>query len=202
MAWTNPKTNWTSVDGVTSTDMNRIEGNALELYNTGVTAKATSIAYGTNWDTIITPGTYSVASASAWPAANKGPVGAYGYGQLVVTANGNAVTQQYIPHGVQQGAFYQRSKYNASDWGEWYKFFPETDFNIYRSGKDANGVFTVVQHKRPDNTLAIQSTLSGGTSPQYTTRTIVYYGKDGTTVERTWTRTLSYDADGDLTQEV
>lgn len=34
MAWQTPKTDWSSADGVRDTDMNRIEGNALELYNT------------------------------------------------------------------------------------------------------------------------------------------------------------------------
>lgn len=34
MAWQTPKTNWTGVDGVRDTDLNRIEDNILELYNT------------------------------------------------------------------------------------------------------------------------------------------------------------------------
>lgn len=33
MPWQNPKTNWTAPDGVRDVDMNRIEGNILELYN-------------------------------------------------------------------------------------------------------------------------------------------------------------------------
>lgn len=33
MAWQTPKTDWTGADGVRNTDMNRIEGNILELYN-------------------------------------------------------------------------------------------------------------------------------------------------------------------------
>lgn len=33
MAWQAPKTNWTAEDGVRDADMNRIEGNILELYN-------------------------------------------------------------------------------------------------------------------------------------------------------------------------
>lgn len=32
MSWQNPKTNWTAADGVRDTDLNRIEGNILELY--------------------------------------------------------------------------------------------------------------------------------------------------------------------------
>lgn len=75
-------------------------------------------------------------------------------------------------------------------------------FNVYKSGKDANGIFTIVEYKRADGTLYAKSELSGGTSPQYTTRTITYYDTDGTTVLRTDTFTLTYDANGDLISEV
>lgn len=75
-------------------------------------------------------------------------------------------------------------------------------FNMYKSGKDANGIFTIVEYKRSDGTLYARSVLSGGTSPQYTTRTITYYAADGTTVIRTDPYTLVYDADGDLISEV
>ena len=34
MAWQTPKTNWTAADGVRDSDLNRIEQNILELYNT------------------------------------------------------------------------------------------------------------------------------------------------------------------------
>lgn len=40
MAWQTPKTDWSSADGVRDTDMNRIEGNALELKNTKAELKA------------------------------------------------------------------------------------------------------------------------------------------------------------------
>ncbi|MBB6283834.1 hypothetical protein [Geobacillus subterraneus] len=76
------------------------------------------------------------------------------------------------------------------------------NFNVYKSEKDSNGIFTVVEYKRPDGTLYAKSVLSGGTSPQYTTRTITYYAADGTTVIRTDPYTLVYDADGDLISEV
>lgn len=76
------------------------------------------------------------------------------------------------------------------------------NFQIYKRGKDANGIFTIVEYKRADGTLYARSVLSGGTSPKYTTRTITYYGTDGTTVIRTDPYTLVYDADGDLISEV
>jgi hypothetical protein len=76
------------------------------------------------------------------------------------------------------------------------------NFNVYKSGKDSNGIFTTVDYKRPDGTLYARSVLSGGTSPQYTTRTITYFDTDGTTVIRSDTFTLSYDGNGDLVSEV
>jgi hypothetical protein len=78
----------------------------------------------------------------------------------------------------------------------------QTDFKVYKNNKDTNGIFTNIQFKRAEGTLAIDSTLSGGASPQYTTRTIKYYGLDGTTVEKTTPRTLTYDTDGVLISEV
>lgn len=74
---------------------------------------------------------------------------------------------------------------------------------VYRLNKDTNGIFTTVEHRRKsDNTLARSSALSGGTSPQYTTKTVNYYAADGSTVIKTDTFTLTYDADGDFISEV
>jgi len=70
-----------------------------------------------------------------------------------------------------------------------------------RSGKDKNGIFTIVEYYRPNNTLARKTELSGGSSPNYTTRTITFYAEDGMTVTKTVTRTLIYDDDGDFLRE-
>lgn len=75
-------------------------------------------------------------------------------------------------------------------------------FNVYRSNKDSEGIFTQVDYKRYDDTLFVRSVLSGGTSPEYTTRTATYYAEDGTTVVSTKVYTISYDVDGDITSEV
>lgn len=73
--------------------------------------------------------------------------------------------------------------------------------NMYRSGKDANGIFVTLEYKRTDGTLFKKSVLSGGTSPKYTTRTVTYYAANGTTVLLTKVYTLTYTGD-DLTSEV
>lgn len=74
---------------------------------------------------------------------------------------------------------------------------------ISKTVKDAEGIFTTVERRRKsDNTLAIKSVLSGGTSPNYTTRTVTFYATNGTTVIRTDTFTLTYDTDGVLISEV
>lgn len=72
---------------------------------------------------------------------------------------------------------------------------------VERTGKDAKGIFTTVSYYRVGGSLAIQSVLSGGTTPQYTTRTVTEYGADGTSVLQTTTYTLAYDGGGDLTTE-
>lgn len=73
--------------------------------------------------------------------------------------------------------------------------------NTYRSGKDANGIYTTLEYKRLDSTLAKKSVLSGGTSPKYTTRTVTYYAANGTAVLATKVYAIVYTGD-DLTSEV
>lgn len=73
---------------------------------------------------------------------------------------------------------------------------------VVRSNKDSNDIFTTIEWFRQDTTKDSQSVLSGGTSPEYTTRTVTEYEADGTTVKRTTAYTLTYDVDGDLTTEV
>jgi hypothetical protein len=75
-------------------------------------------------------------------------------------------------------------------------------FSTYRITKDSNGIFTEVDLKRADNTLYMKSVLSGGTSPQYTTRTETYYDTNGSTVLATKVYTISYDGDGDVSSDV
>lgn len=77
------------------------------------------------------------------------------------------------------------------------------DLKTVKSSKDANGIFTTLTYRRKsDDSLFATSVLSGGTSPNYTTRTVTYYEPDGTTVRETITYTLTYDADGALVSEV
>lgn len=79
----------------------------------------------------------------------------------------------------------------------------EKDFSIVKSNKDQEGIFTVVTYNRKaDNTKYCVSTLSGGVTPFYTTRTEQFYNAAGTEVIKTNTYTLSYDADGELLSEV
>lgn len=76
-------------------------------------------------------------------------------------------------------------------------------FRVTRSSKDTSGTFRTVEYRRKsDNTLAIRSVLSGGTAPNYTTRTVTFYATNGITVAKTESYSLTYDADGDLVSEV
>lgn len=77
-----------------------------------------------------------------------------------------------------------------------------TTYSTYKLNPDSEGIFTEIQYKRPDGTLIMKSVLSGGTSPQYTTRTETEYEQDGTTVKSTRIYTISYDADGNVISEV
>jgi len=63
-----------------------------------------------------------------------------------------------------------------------------------KSGVDSNGIYTIVAHKRPDNTIARVTTLTGGVSPSYDTLKIESYKLDGITIETTENISLTYDA--------
>lgn len=71
-----------------------------------------------------------------------------------------------------------------------------------RSNKDENGIFTTISYYRYDGTLAKTSVLSGGTSPEYTTRTETWYKADGETEEYNLIFNLEYDGDGNIISEV
>jgi hypothetical protein len=73
--------------------------------------------------------------------------------------------------------------------------------SLTRSNKDVNDIYVTLTYSRADGTLFKTSVLSGGTSPEYTTRTVTFYEADGTTVSKTESYTLTY-TDGELTSEV
>lgn len=79
----------------------------------------------------------------------------------------------------------------------------QSDLKCIRASKDVNAIFTSITYRRKsDNTVYATSVLSGGTSPNYTTRTVTYYEPNGTAVKKIVTYTLSYDTDGALVSEV
>jgi len=72
----------------------------------------------------------------------------------------------------------------------------------YMSDKDT-GIFKTIEWKTSAGVLRKKSVLSGGTAPQFTTRTVTFYDQTGTLISsKTLTYTLSYDVDGDVTSEV
>ncbi|WP_373845089.1 hypothetical protein [Clostridium sp.] len=77
-----------------------------------------------------------------------------------------------------------------------------TKYSTYKSEIDSNGIATEINLKRSNGTLIMKSVLSGGTSPNYTTRTETYYQADGTTVKSTVVYALTYDSDSNVSSEV
>lgn len=70
---------------------------------------------------------------------------------------------------------------------------------ITKSAKDANGKFTIVEYRRPDNTLFLRSVLSNPDSNgNYQTDTWTFYDERGVSVFETKVWTVTYDADGDI----
>lgn len=74
--------------------------------------------------------------------------------------------------------------------------------NVSKSLPDTNGIYTVVEWKRTDNTLAKKSVLSNAdTNGNYLKQTITFYGVDGTTVTKTQVWGLTYDKNGNVSSE-
>lgn len=76
-----------------------------------------------------------------------------------------------------------------------------TSLSASRSNKDANGVFTIVEYFRTDNTLYMRSTLQEDTSGSlhYINRLEQLFEADGTTVKSSSILPITYDADGVIT---
>lgn len=74
--------------------------------------------------------------------------------------------------------------------------------NVLKSNIDANGIYTVVEWKRTDNTMYRKSTLSNADAEgNYQTQTIEFYDVDGTTLLKTQVWELTYDDNGNVSSE-
>jgi len=75
--------------------------------------------------------------------------------------------------------------------------------NMYASGKDVNGVYTIIEYKRTNGTLYMRSTASNPNADgKYQTITVEYFEPDGQTKfdEEVWT--ITYDVDGNIVSKV
>ncbi|KEQ23728.1 hypothetical protein [Paenibacillus tyrfis] len=91
-----------------------------------------------------------------------------------------------------------------SDVVDFIGYQPE-NLSTYRSGKDANGKYTIIEYKRQgSNTLYSKSELSGTVDSKgnYPIRKQYYYDSDGITVIKTITYTRTFDSNGELLNEV
>lgn len=71
-----------------------------------------------------------------------------------------------------------------------------------KQNKDAEGIYTKIFYRdKKTNVLYATSTLSGGVTPNYTTRTIEFYDGNGNVTQKD-VFTLTYDSDGILISEV
>lgn len=65
-----------------------------------------------------------------------------------------------------------------------------------KSNKDVNGIYTTIEWSDASNTVRKRSVLSGGTSPEYTTRTETFYNASGSLIY-TKSYTQAYDLAGE-----
>lgn len=75
--------------------------------------------------------------------------------------------------------------------------------SIYKTTKDANGIYTTVEWKTKGGVLRRKSVLSSpDANGNYLTQTITKYAENGTTVTETQVFKPTYDVDGDVVNEV
>lgn len=71
--------------------------------------------------------------------------------------------------------------------------FEYSELSSYATNLDTNDIYVNVEWKRPDTTVYAKSTLIG-TTPNYNQVKMEYYNKLGTTVIKTITWNIGYDA--------
>ncbi len=73
----------------------------------------------------------------------------------------------------------------------------------YKSSKDTNGIFSIVECKRKDGTIFRKQILSDpDTNGNYRKQTINFYDESGTKIIGTDVYVITYDTDGDVISEV
>ena len=194
---------------VTTKQVNQITGMSPNALSTEY-PEGFSVFYMTSGDTVNHP---------LWSDLSNSLLGRTGTGYMLVvetvksSSKGASQTLTIVSNytnssGQSLGTFKRGiSAYGSStDWSSWKQVMMNGDvdaYNIYKSGKDGKKTFTVVEYKRADGTLWKKSMLSNANAAGlYQTQTINFYGTNGTTLERTETWSITYDADGDVVSEV
>jgi hypothetical protein len=136
----------TTGGGASGTWSIAITGNAGTVTNGVYTTSAVNIARGalpsTDFNTLITAGTYTYGTAS-WTGYTNHPADSYTYGSLVNFTDSLRISQLVIPH---QGGMAVRAKYNASDWQAWRYVLDSVNFNSYAptlTGAGASGSWSI-----------------------------------------------------------
>lgn len=158
---------------------------------------ATSVITSTDSRNIVSKDSFVKQTDVAANGANKIPrLDAQGKGAFSITGDATTVGGKAVGAGANQIPSRDANGRLVAD--------QLTNFKKVKSGKDANGIFTVVEYRRiSDNTLYMKSTLSNPDAKgNYQTDTRVYYKGDGVTADSTVTVTITYDADGDVVSEV
>lgn len=99
------------------------------LGRVAVVTRAGTTDSAVDWNTLVTPGMYRI-GGTAWGSNGPNAGGcSQRFGTLLVLVSGNSVTQAYFPRSTGGGngfVPYVRTKWNASDWGAWSRFVPDS----------------------------------------------------------------------------
>lgn len=113
------------------------------ITSSGVMIAGGSLGNPADWDTVTTPGNYTIATSPSLTGTSN--PGGYPYGTLIVTADGSRVTQTYIRHDSGNTKSF-RNKFNASDWQPWVTALTSSNYNSYSptlTGTGASGTWGI-----------------------------------------------------------
>ncbi|MEN8702442.1 hypothetical protein [Bacillus infantis] len=137
----------------------------------------------------------------------------YGIVTYRLYPNNSAAWQYAYPYSSENKAvFIRKGNRDTDTWEPWetvgtksdtQKAIEQTFFKTKKSSKNAdNGTYAVVEKRREDGTLAMRATfLNPNADGLYQNRKHEFFAANGTTVEKTITTTITYDADGEFLEE-
>lgn len=95
-------------------------------------ADVNSMTLEDDWNLNVKTATHKILYPGGFTEILNQPVGASAFGLLLIFADEDSVSQQYVPHNT--NGFYFRTKFNLDDWTDWANFATSEDAAYWNAG--------------------------------------------------------------------